>query len=186
MIGLQVVTRGLHPGDTMNAYKDIDINKVFDEVFNQTDRASAIVSCSLLDELLERTIRGHLLDSDSVRHHLFSGPAPLSTMSAKTNMAYHLGLISKAIFEDLIIIRRVRNEFAHSFEPVNFESECIQHRCKLLQYLQNTKPPKELIDSITNTKTYFQINTTMIASDISARIGKMDRCRTYEEWSKLP
>lgn len=82
------------------------LNSTFKEVFRQTDRASAIVSCALLEELLERTLRAFLLDHESVRKDLFSGLAPLSTMSAKISIAYHLGLISRAAYNDLMLINK--------------------------------------------------------------------------------
>lgn len=149
------------------------LNRTFDEVFKQTDRASAIVSSALLEELLERLLLAFLADRTSVKRDLFDGMAPLSTMSAKINLAYYLGLLEQTEFEDLKIIKNVRNDFAHSFEGINFETQRIRDKCVLLKTLTSTNPPKVAMDSIKNIKSLFQINTTLLASILYAHIEEI-------------
>jgi DNA-binding MltR family transcriptional regulator len=155
------------------------LNRTFDEVFKQTDRASAIVSSALLEELLERLLLAFLADHTSVKRDLFDGIAPLSTMSAKINLAYHLGLLEQTEFEDLKIIKNVRNDFAHSFEGINFETQRIRDKCVLLKTLTSTNPPKEAMDSIKTVKSFFQINTTLLASILYAHIEEIKRVEPH-------
>jgi DNA-binding MltR family transcriptional regulator len=149
------------------------LNKTFDEVFKQTDRASAIVSSALLEELLERLLLAHLVDHVSVKRDLFEGIAPLSTMSAKINLAYYLGLLNQNEFDDLKLIKKIRNDFAHSFEGINFETPRIKDKCLLFKTLKSTDPPKDAMDSIKNVKTFFQINTTLLASILYFHIDEI-------------
>jgi DNA-binding MltR family transcriptional regulator len=149
------------------------LNRTFDEVFKQTDRASAIVSSALLEELLERLLLACLIDHGSVKRDLFEGMAPLSTMSAKINLAYYLGLLERSEFEDLKLIKNIRNDFAHSFEGINFETQRIRDKCLRLKTLTSTNPPKDAMESVKNIETFFQINTTLLASTLYAHIEEI-------------
>ncbi len=51
--------------------------------------------------------------------NLFDPDRPLGTFSAKINLAYRLGLISDDIEHAMQMIRRIRNEFAHSVEKAS-------------------------------------------------------------------
>lgn len=156
------------------------LNRTFDEVFKQTDRASAIVSSALLEELLERLLLAYLVDNVSVKRDLFEGISPLSTMSAKINLAYYLGLLEQGEFEDLKLLKKIRNDFAHSFEGINFETQRIKDKCLLLNTLKSTNPPKEAMDSIKSVKTFFQINTTLLASMLYAHIEKIKHAEPHK------
>jgi hypothetical protein len=59
---------------------------------------------------------------------------------SKIGLWYATGACSGDMFNDLNVIRRVRNEFAHSWTPLSFRTERIAKKCKKL-HLQ----PNELI-----------------------------------------
>lgn len=52
--------------------------------------------------------------------------APLGTFSAKIDLAYRIGLIRLDERSSFHLIRKIRNEFAHSSEEINFESTVIK------------------------------------------------------------
>ncbi len=156
------------------------LNRTFEEVFKQTDRASAIVSSALLEELLERLLLAFLIDHQSVERDLFDGMSPLSTMSAKINLAYYLGLLEQSEFEDLKLIKNIRNDFAHSFEGINFETQRIRDKCLQLKTLTSTSPPRDAMDSIKNIKTFFQINTTLLASILFAHTEEVKHMEPHK------
>lgn len=72
----------------------------------------------------------------------------LSNLSSRINFAYSIGLINEKLMNDLNVIRNVRNEFAHSFEPIDFKTEKIDKLIKGLQYKfrneNNTSNRKQL------------------------------------------
>jgi DNA-binding MltR family transcriptional regulator len=156
------------------------LNRTFEEVFKQTDRASAIVSSALLEELLERLVLAFLMDHQAAKRDLFDGMTPLSTMSAKINLAYYLGLLEQNEFEDLKLIKNIRNDFAHSFETINFETQRIKDKCLQLKMLISTNPPKVLMDNIKNTKTFYQINTTLLASKLFMQLEQVEHLGPYK------
>jgi mannitol operon repressor len=159
---------------------DAQLSQTFAEVFGQTDRASAIVAAALLEEVLERLLLAFILEHDTAKRDLVDGMAPLSTLSAKINASFHLGLISEAQFEDLKIIKDVRNDFAHSFEPITFETPRIKDRCMRLRTLSDTEPPKELMDGLTTIKMFYQVNTSLLASTLHWQAGHVGHLRPFE------
>lgn len=89
--------------------------RVFLDASNsETDRGRALVSASLLEEMLEEILCGFMLDIKEQRT-LFDAPnAPLSTLSAKSLLTRSLGLITALEFKDIDTVRKIRNNFAHS------------------------------------------------------------------------
>lgn len=80
---------------------------------------------------------------------LFFGPTkPLASLSAKTNMAYCLGLFSKNDYRAFEHVRAIRNRFAHTLDHVTFTDSTIRPLCtKLDGYWQalETKFSDELL-----------------------------------------
>ncbi|GEM_PF-4038211 len=94
-----------------------------------SDRAAAIVGAAFLDELLTDLLTEYLIaDTKKNDKEMFSGGGPLSTFSAKINMCYRLGLISKTECKIIHCIRNVRNKFAHKLEGVSFDDNSIKQQ----------------------------------------------------------
>jgi hypothetical protein len=68
---------------------------------------------------------------------LFRGYGPLSSFAAKTDLAYALKMIPKSMFDALNIIRRLRNEIAHSAEMVDLSHPKIR---PLFEQLSDQEP----------------------------------------------
>lgn len=103
-----------------------------EELHNASDRAAAIVGDALLDKELVDLIRAFLIDDQNVAGQLLGVDRPLGTFSARSNMAYALGLLSEDVFWDLTLIRRIRNEFAHDLH-VTFDTPSVSQRCDSLE-----------------------------------------------------
>jgi hypothetical protein len=68
-------------------------------------------------------------------HQLIDGfNAPLGTFSSRIKAAYSLGLIENEQFEDLEHLRKIRNEFAHSWRPTSFAHPSIAAHIEKLNY----------------------------------------------------
>ncbi len=156
------------------------LNATFDELFKQSDRAAAVVSGSILEEILQRMLLAFFLSHNNIEKNLFDGLTPLSTFGAKIDIAYHVGLINDAEYGDLKLIKRIRNEFAHSIKGINFDAEIIKNRCYELQTLKLAKPPQEMMNNIKNVKTFFQINVSLLSTILFAKISEIKHCALYE------
>jgi len=93
----------------------------------ESERGSAIVCATLLDESLRRMIKAKMAPSLKKDDELLDGAnAPLESFSSKVDLAYRIGLISRDEKSSFHLIRKIRNKFAHSSEEINFESNIIK------------------------------------------------------------
>jgi DNA-binding MltR family transcriptional regulator len=111
------------------------LSKVAASLGHESDRGCVIFGAALLNESLEQLLRASfrrapedvkLIDS------LFEGYAPLSTFSAKLQLAYALGILPRHLREKIELVRRIRNEFAHESGPLSFDDSRCADRLKLL------------------------------------------------------
>ena len=87
------------------------------ELSGGSDRSCVISACSIVDHLLGKTLRTFLVPNPMSRDRLFDSPtAPLGSFSARIDMAFRLGLIGHRLSRDLHRLRKIRNDFAHSFD----------------------------------------------------------------------
>lgn len=112
-----------------------DLPRLEDEVYGINERASAIIFGSIVENSLTALLKNSLRQemNRNQRKRLFDERGPLGTFSAKIITAYAFELIGPATFNDLDIIRIVRNEFAHSRKHFGFDSSELADVCAHLQ-----------------------------------------------------
>jgi len=89
------------------------------------ERALVLSLAAFAEEALRDLIEAYLLPGDAADKMLEGFNAPLGSFSARTRMAHALGLLTQHQADDLDRIRKIRNEFAHSWEPVSFSNQKI-------------------------------------------------------------
>lgn len=121
--------------DNTNQDNDFEkyLLKFYRQLREESVRGSAIVGAALIDDALEQMLKALMIASDQKDDELFNGSyAPLSSLSAKIDIAYRTGLISPKVRASLHIIRKLRNEFAHVSLQINFESQSVHDRIREL------------------------------------------------------
>ena len=103
------------------------------EMLKESDRGLALYATAHIDNELENILRNILVGSNQHLNELFSFNGPLGTFSSKIKLSYSLGLISKVTMNDINILRKIRNEFAHSNQPLSFETKKNKNLCNSLQ-----------------------------------------------------
>jgi DNA-binding MltR family transcriptional regulator len=98
------------------------------ELGKETDRGCCLMAASFLEHELEQLLRQKLIGARKFVDTLFEFNGPLGTFSSKIKLSYSLGLISKETLNDLEIIRKVRNEFGHTHQPINFETPELKNK----------------------------------------------------------
>jgi hypothetical protein len=88
-----------------------------DAIGRESDRGCVLVAGSVLDEGLEQLLRAEMPEDPKLLGELFNNSGPLASFWARSRAALALGYITKDTFEDLEIIREVRNRFAHGYGP---------------------------------------------------------------------
>jgi len=112
---------------------------LIEEMEGQSDRGVAIVGAAWVEEAMSVAIESFLHSDSKAWQRLFGANGPMSTLSAKIDLAGLLGIISEVIRSDLHIIRDIRNEFAHQIaHPTHhtklaFHSPHIRDKCLALK-----------------------------------------------------
>jgi len=83
--------------------------KLIDVLLLESERGSVLAATAVIEEDLEILLRKRFSNDrliiKNIIDHLFSGFGPLSTFSAKINIAYALNLIDTVLYKDLENIR---------------------------------------------------------------------------------
>jgi DNA-binding MltR family transcriptional regulator len=98
----------------------------------QSDRGSALVAAAWVDDALEFYLRSYFRPNKKSADRVLQPEGPLGTFSARISVAYLLRLISRDARDDMEIIRRIRNDFAHVRLQIRFSDQNIKDRCKRL------------------------------------------------------
>ena len=93
----------------------------------RTHAEVVLVSAAMLEEQVRRVLLTRMRKLSGEMHkRLFDGYGPLGSFSGKIDLAFALQAISKEVYDDLTVIRKIRNKFAHSAAEVNLDSAEIQ------------------------------------------------------------
>ncbi len=108
-----------------------EFNKISKLYTEESDRAAAILAASYAEKVLEDWLKKILVDDKKIKN-LFSGYGPLATFSAKVDILFALGLLSKEMKSDFDLIRKIRNHFAHHPSEISFNDHNITQLCSKL------------------------------------------------------
>ncbi|MEP5833553.1 MAG: hypothetical protein ABJ383_05900, partial [Balneola sp.] len=104
--------------------------KLIKEAFNESNRGFLLVGTAYVEEQLTKLIDDFLPNqSKSYRKKLFEYPGQLSSLSSKIELAYCFRIIGEKLYNSLNILRKLRNDVAHSsdeFSLVDYEEKMNQ------------------------------------------------------------
>jgi len=136
---------------------------------SETDRGSVLMAAAFIEDKLLQMLKDFMVKNKSIQKKIFEGNGALATFSSKIQMAYLLGLIPKNIFDDLNILKRLRNDFAHNAKPISFKTDYVKDRCNALQVVSKTAFRDD-------TKAYFLRAMTTILTYIHLKTDSFERC----------
>jgi hypothetical protein len=103
-----------------------NFQKLRRELGKESDRGMALYATAYLDNQLEILLRNKLVGNNKHFKDIFSFNGPVGTFSAKIKLAYSIGLLDKISMDDINILRKIRNEFAHSDKKIDLETKDIK------------------------------------------------------------
>jgi len=123
-----------------------ELQPIWQAFGEETDRATAILSACVLDDLLEDLIRASFIKDTRVKS-MFRDDHILQSFFAKINIAYFSGLIPEVFYHDLKLICEIRNRFAHStVADLKFTHDTIFQRIdkfsQIPKHLAELYPPR--------------------------------------------
>lgn len=99
------------------------INLLTRSLSDLDDRGLVLSLAAFAEEALGELLRAFMMPSDATKQLVEGFNAPLGTFSSRIKAAYALGLLTEDQFLDLERLRKIRNEFAHSWKPVSFSKQ---------------------------------------------------------------
>jgi DNA-binding MltR family transcriptional regulator len=130
-------------------------NKAEETAFYNHDshRAVAVVWPAIVENRLTDALRACMRPDESVSKELFRPEGALGTFGQKIKLGYMLGLYEKDLKDDLVLLTKIRNAFAHKVDITDFEISPIRdyldqmttlkvHR-KLLERLKKEAKPDD-------------------------------------------
>ena len=99
----------------------------------ENDRALAIVGGAFLDSLLENILVEFLVDDEKEVGELLRYDGAMGTYSGRIRAAYCLGLLRKTVRDDLRLVGKIRNRFAHDL-TASFAEDPIRSWCNALRW----------------------------------------------------
>lgn len=155
-----------------------ELGKFLNSFNKESDRGAALLAASIIDEWLSQILESYLLKDKVSKELLFGFNAPLGTFSARAKAAFSLGLIEKKEYKEINIIRKIRNEFGHKWDGIDFNSDIISIECDKLDWLG------PIDDKIERTnRSIFNFTVAILLSDLlwRKRLVKKEQIN-YREW----
>lgn len=110
-----------------------DFLPFLDSLNKESERGAVLITASYIEEVLREILAAFMLPEKPVAL-LFDGyNAPLGSLSSRATAAYGLALITEPEFKECHVIRKIRNEFAHSHRS-SFDDNRIIDLCANLQF----------------------------------------------------
>jgi len=125
------------------------IGKFQDALLAETDRGCALLAIAFLDEELRKLLVDSMAKDRKVVDDLLSSTGPIGSLSSRIDLSYALGRISVSLRKDLHLLRKIRNDFGHSPDPITFSIPAIASRCRELRHVDasNVTLPREMFVS---------------------------------------
>ena len=145
---------------------------------NESDRGAALAAAAFVDERLYEVLEAFFVDQPASRELLCGANAPLATFSARISACYALGLLQGNEYREINIIRKVRNEFGHTWENISFETGRVADLSRQLPWLG----PVECETGAT-VRARFNAAVAILLTDLlwRVRLVRGER-RTLREW----
>ncbi|MEA3431235.1 MAG: hypothetical protein U9R01_00940 [candidate division WOR-3 bacterium] len=122
-------------------------NRIADEIASfigelaiEGERSAVVLGAARLDLGLERLLKRIMQHHPGGTDNLFDPERPLSSFSTKIALSFRLGLINSAFEHGLQMIRKIRNDFAHSIDKVSLSKS--PHKDRVMELSKIAKKNK--------------------------------------------
>ncbi|WP_291131178.1 MltR family transcriptional regulator [Flavobacterium sp. UBA7682] len=159
-------------GNAVERYFDLhkallEFSSLFD-YSEPNERSIAIVGATYLEMILDHILLAFFPEDDKEVLRLLDYNGPLGNFSNKISMCYCLGLIDKTIRDDLTLVRKIRNKFAHEM-VIRFTDEPMQSWCRDLKWHKISLTPFPPKDA--TSRDLFQVGVHQLISHLNGCVG---------------
>ena len=144
----------------------IEFHELFNERETVDERAIAIVGAAFLDTMLSDILAAFMVDDEKEVQKLLGYDQAMGTFSSRITAAYCLGFICKTVRDDLRIVGKIRNKFAHEMRA-SFDSDPIRGWCRDLKWHEFGMMMKAPVDA--TTRDIFQVGVNQLICNLNGR-----------------
>lgn len=131
------------------------------------DRTIALVGASILEALLERFIKTKLPVCDAtLAGQLFYNRGPLSDFHGKIIVAHAAGYITPPMANELLLIKAIRNVFAHAVVGVSFDTEEVRQKLQnslMLKAMESVEDNDKMVSTFNSNANGFALIVHILA-----------------------
>lgn len=124
----------------MNKYQEFQDLVSFQNAFDynhDNDREIVIVGCAYIENLIKSTLAESLKqDTKEINLMLDEGSGAMPGLVQRSRMLYLMGVFPKVIFEDIKLVARIRNHFAHNVAAAFMDEFVIKSVHKLKWHIE--------------------------------------------------
>jgi DNA-binding MltR family transcriptional regulator len=112
----------INPPANVTGNPDLDeLNSLLEVVDSHDDRGLVLSLAAFAEDTLGRLLIAYLREEKQAKELVEGFNAPLGTFSARIKVAFSLGLLHREQYDNLEILRRIRNSFAHNWQGISFD-----------------------------------------------------------------
>lgn len=106
----------------------VDEDEFVRELHSHSDRAAGLLGHAIIDARLTKAIKSRWKDNGKILEELFNAGGPLGTFSARMKVGFAIQLYGLETYNDLNLINRIRNAFAHDLGARHFNVSSVRNR----------------------------------------------------------
>ncbi len=181
-----LAARGIHQG-IMGTRRQLqtlphlcaDAARLVSDMEIETDRGVALLAVAFLDDVLDVLLRASFVNDSEAVNRLIGPGRPLESFGSRAHISYCMGLLGADVYNDINLIREIRNDFAHR-QPTNFEQGDIRLKCNKVRCVL---PMLEGNDACT-TRERFIASVVVIANHLIVQASEQDHAAPAKSFSE--
>lgn len=135
-------------------------------------RSAVILGAARVDVALEGLLKRVMIYHPGGQDNLFGADRPLGSLSAKIALAHRLGLIEPETEHGLQMLRKMRNDFAHSLETADLSDGPQRNRVREL--VRCTKPSERNSEAWSILNNRFSEHLAHFCACLSVLLGDIE------------
>lgn len=151
-----------------------ELNQLTDSLKDLDERGLVLSLSAFSEDALGNLLKTFLLDVESSTQLLEGFNAPLGTFSSRIKANHALGLINQDQFKDFEHLRKIRNEFAHSWQSISLNKPSIASHIQAMNYSRiHQKFPRTNKDKLKTSISSLLVEIRSTDHQISERNNKL-------------
>jgi DNA-binding MltR family transcriptional regulator len=161
--GTQTVNHSLADSDPAFG----NMNRMLRLAFEEEDRGFVLSMAAFVEDALRRLLLAYMQPGKASNELLDGFNAPLGTLSSRIKACAALGLLTTTQYSDLELARKIRNEFAHGWEP------CALSQPKVAALVQKMSGDRFQRQESESPKAKFHASLTCVLTEVELLRNKL-------------